>query len=74
MIITDMRFKKQELSFEELLCGLVYVSHRLQKYVMATSGHHGYNYVVDLEDGEVYDEDECNGDVFTPVEAELIVK
>lgn len=74
MKINDQRFKKQELSFEQLDCGKVYVSSRLQKYVMSISGHHGYSYIVDLEDGEVYDEDECNGDVFTPVEAELIVK
>lgn len=74
MNIIDNRFKKQELIFEELESGKVYVSSRLQKYVMGTTGHRGYNYVVDLESGEVYDDVELDGDVFTPVEAELIIK
>jgi len=74
MKINDMRFKKQELPFEELDSGKVYVSSRLQKYVMSTSGHHGYNYVVDLDSGEVFDYDELYEDVFTPVEAEVIIK
>lgn len=70
MNIIDNRFKKQELSFEELEDAKVYVSSRLQKYVFKTK----YVVVVCLETGETYDDVQLDGDVFTPVEAEMIIK
>jgi len=70
MKIIDARFKKQELSFEELVGAKVYVSSRLQKYVFKTK----YIVVVCLETGETYDDVQLDGDVFTPVEAEMIIK
>lgn len=70
MKINDLRFKKQELTLDELECGRVYVSSRLQKYLLLTSE----DLLVCLETGEAFDEDECEGDVFTPVEAELVIK
>lgn len=70
MKIIDNRHKKQELSFEELVDAKVYVSSRLQKYVFKTK----YVVVVCLETGETYDDVQLDGDVFTPVEAEVIIK
>lgn len=70
MKINDMRSKKQELSFEELEDAKVYVSSRLQKYVFKTVEYG----VVCLETGVIYDDVQLDGDVFTPVEAEMIIK
>lgn len=74
MNITDNRFKKQELNWDELETGKVYISHRLQKYVMMTSGIEKVECIVCLETGELYSETECKGDVFEPVKATLVVE
>lgn len=66
MIINDTRGKAKELHFENLEAGKVYVSHRLQKYVFCSS--HG---VVCLVSGDLFDFDECLGDIFTEVNARL---
>lgn len=70
MIIDDRRFDKKELSWGELEAKGVYVSHRLQKYVMKTDDA----YVVCLETAELFDRDECLGDLFEPVRATLVVE
>lgn len=74
MNIDDRRFDKKELSWGELETGTVYVSHRLQRYVMMTSGIERVECIVCLETGELYSETECQGDVFEPVKARLIVE
>lgn len=74
MNIKDNRFKKKELSWGELETKEVYVSHRLQKYVMMTSGIERVECIVCLETGELYSEAECKGDFFGPVKATLVVE
>lgn len=70
MKINDQRNKKTEFKFDELAYGQVYVSNRLQKYVMRTQNCS----VICLESGELFDDDECDGDVFIPVQCELVVE
>lgn len=74
MIIDDKRFVKKELSWDELETSSVYISHRLQKYVMMTSGIERVECIVCLETGELYSEAECLGDVFEPVKVTLVVE
>lgn len=74
MNIDDRRFLKKEFSWDELETSGVYISHRLQKYVMMTSGIERVECIVCLETGELYSEAECQGDVFQPVKATLVVK
>lgn len=69
MIINDVRNTRKELSWSELKNGQVYVSNRLQKYILKTSD----DYVVCLDSGELFDPDECMGDVFNSVNAKLEV-
>lgn len=69
MNITDNRFKKQELNWDELETGKVYVSHRLQKYVMMTDSE----CLACLETGQLYN-GESSCDVFEPVKATLVVE
>ncbi len=52
MNINDMRHKKQELSFDDLEAGKVYVSCRFQKYVMKILEESN---TICLETGEVFD-------------------
>lgn len=66
MIINDTRNKAKELNFENLEAGKVYVSSRLQKYMLCVDG-----YVACLVSGELFDLDECIGDTFTEVNARL---
>lgn len=61
MIIDDLRGKNKQVDFKDLEYGEVYVSHRHQKYMMFTQE----DCTVCLHTGEVFDEDEHNGDVFT---------
>ena len=74
MKINDTRGKSKELTFEELEAGKVYISSRLQKYVMfcnlglSTTGN---DYTVCLETGELFNLEEMYGDVFTEVSAVL---
>lgn len=75
MNITDNRFKKQELSFDELEAGKVYVSHKLQKYVMASMPWGNDSLLLMcLETGEIFAEDGCDGAGFEPVKATLVVE
>ena len=75
MNITDNRFKKQELLWEELECGRVYISHKLQKYVMASMPWGNDSMLLMcLETGEIFAEDECDGDGFEPVKTTLVVE
>lgn len=67
MQVNDLRGKTVELGFDDLEASKVYVSHRLQKYVLSTDS----GYIVCVESGEMWDGDECQGDVFTEVNAVL---
>lgn len=73
MIIDDRRFLKKELSFYELEVGKIYVSHRQQKYLIVITDER-YHYVASLESGEIFGEVDCDGDVFEPVKATLVVE
>lgn len=55
MIINDVRNTRKELAWSELKNGQVYVSNRLQKYVLKTND----DFVVCLDSGELFDPDEC---------------
>lgn len=70
MRINDVRGKIKELEWNQLQAGEVYTSHRRPIYVMKVQD----NIVVCLETGYLYNEDECQGDVFTPVNATLVVE
>lgn len=74
MKINDNRGKAKELTFDDLQAGQVYVSHRLQKYVLGTQQwDEDTLLIVCLESGEIFDYVECCGDVFTEVNAVLQV-
>jgi len=70
MIINDLRGKTKELDWSGLEFGEVYASSRLQKYMMFTQEYK----TVDLQSGEIFDEDEHLGDVFFLVEARLEIE
>jgi len=70
MIINDLRGKTKELEWSELEFGEVYISSGLQKYMMFTQEYK----TIDLETGELFDEDEHMGDVFFPVKARLEIE
>jgi len=70
MKVNDLRNKKQELSFDDLNCGFVYISSRLQKYLLMTED----DTMVCLESGSVFHDHQFNGDVFEPVSAVLEIK
>lgn len=74
MIIQDNRFKKKELSFDQLQTGELYVSSRLQAYVVHTAMDEVGYFNVNLEDGTLYFPDDHIGDVFEPVKATLVVE
>lgn len=71
MKITDNRNKRLELKWDDIESGKVYISHRLCKYVLAADDG---AWLVCLETGVVFDQDECIGDVFEPVKATLVVE
>lgn len=70
MNINDRSREFKELGWELLVFGQVYISSRFQKYMIFTQDYK----TVCLDSGEVYDEDEHKGDVFTPVNATLEIK
>ena len=70
MNINDRSREFKELGWDLLVFGQVYISSRFQKYTIFTQDYK----TVCLDSGEVYDEDEHKGDVFTPVNATLEVK
>jgi len=70
MIINDKRNKSREISWADLKFGEVYISNRLQKYMMYTQEYK----TIDLDSGEMFDEDEHFGDVFYPVKATLEIE
>lgn len=70
MKVNDLRHQKQELSFHELEAGKVYVSSRLQRYVIMTKELS----TVCLQSGELFEADEHDGDVFEPVNAVLEIR
>lgn len=70
MNINDRSREFKELGWELLVFGQVYISNRFQKYMIFTQDYK----TVCLDSGEVYDEDEHKGDVFTPVNATLEIK
>lgn len=67
MKINDMRAYPKPYTFSELKAGEVYVSSRLQKYVMMTQD----DATVCLESGEMFDSDEHSGDEFIHANAKL---
>jgi len=70
MIINDLRGRVKELDWANLEFGEVYVSNRLQKYMMFTQEYK----TVDLQSGEMFDEDEHLGDVFFLLKARLEIE
>lgn len=70
MKIDDQRFVKQEVGVDDLLNNVVYVSSRLQRYLLVTMQGN----MVCLETGEEYNLAELEGDAFTPVKATLVVE
>lgn len=71
MKINDTRGKTQNLKFDELIAGEVYVSCRLQVYILATEE----DISVDIDDGTVYrDHDFNDDDEFIPVHARLEIE
>lgn len=70
MKVNDKRFVKQEVGVDDLLNNEVYVSSRLQRYILVTMQGN----VVCLETGEEYNLAELIGDVFEPVKASLVVE
>lgn len=70
MKVNDQRYQKQELSFDQLETGKVYVSHKLQKYIIKTD----HVLTVCLDSGVVIQKGEHDGDVFEPVNAVLEIK
>lgn len=70
MKITDNRGKTEELSFEDLVTGYVYISHRKQAYCLFT----WLDTLVNLETGEIYIADDVDGDIFTLVKSHLVIE
>ncbi len=71
MKVNDQRHQKQELSISELEAPNVYVSSRMQKYLMKVLNE---DWLVCLETGQAYYGSEFDGDVFEPVNAVLEIK
>lgn len=67
MLIDDQRHKRKEIAWSEMESAQIYIAHKLQKYLIKTNDM----YVVCLESGELFDQDELMGDVFTSVNARL---
>lgn len=67
MKVNDVRGKTEELGFDDLEAGGIYVSSRFQKYMIYTQD----DFTICLESGERFDWEEHNGDVFTKVDAVL---
>lgn len=71
MNINDIRHKKQELSFYDLEQGQIYISSRMQKYVILT----GNESLVCMETGDIWGHTEISrDDVYTPVKATLVIE
>lgn len=74
MKINDARFKKEELLWDDLEMGKVYVSSQKQKYVMHVHIEQDVYMNICLEGGEAYDWEDHLGDRFTLVDAVLEIR